>query len=205
MADFEVKITSRSSSSDRLARRQRVLDHLAQSRRARQSSNIDDRSAAARARIQRRLATRRGHSATGEARDTEAVRQAETAPETRPGAGRLPPDEAMDPSSAQAWRESLARLRDFNWADAAFAGQVPDIAGQAAAPRGGRAPGPAATVRGSESDVARLQAKASAETQRADTVVALLENVLSASTARIIQHQARLEAMQAQINALQGR
>jgi hypothetical protein len=114
--------------------------------------------------------------------------------------------EAADPSSAQAWRESLARLQDLNWSDAAFAGQVPELAAQAAARGGVRIPNPAATVRSPEqNEISRLQARASAETQRADLVVALLENVLSASTARIIQHQARLETLQAQINALQGR
>jgi hypothetical protein len=56
-----------------------------------------------------------------------------------------------------------------------------------------------------QSEFARLQTKAQAEKERADFVAALLENVLSSLTSSLIKHQAKITAMQAQINALQGR
>ena len=213
MADFEVNITPRSGlatinalarSFDQLARKQRILEHLAQSRRARLASNFDDRSTVAQARIQRRLAARRQDAIANQAQ----VPLAE--PKSKPAAAgsqqTLPEAEsAGDSATVQEWHDLLARFGRLGSGVAPFAGQAPE-ASTAAARRSVRIQNQAPTIRGPEqNEIARLQARANAETQRADLVVALLENVLSASTARIIQHQARLEAMQAQLNALQGR
>src|SRR5262245_59444338 len=92
MADFEVKITPRSGitpvkaiaeSLDQLARREHILEHLAQSRRARESSNIDSKIAAVQARIERRLAAQRQEYATAQAQVVGAAPFAEA--EQRPG------------------------------------------------------------------------------------------------------------------------
>ena len=79
--------TSNETALDPLARKQRILDHLELSRRARQSSHIDDKSAAAQARIQRRLAARRRDIAATQALGLEAARLAEADRGTRPAAG----------------------------------------------------------------------------------------------------------------------
>jgi len=204
--------TSNETALDPLARKQRILDHLELSRRARQSSHIDDKTAAAQARIQRRLAARRRDIAATQALGLEAARLAEADRGTRPAAGDaqriLQGSEASgEPASAQDWRDSMAELRQANLRGSRFTAPDPEATVQIAAVRRniGTQP-PAATFASPEqNDLARLQAKAKAEKQRAEFLTALLEDVLSASTARIIKHQARLEAIQAQINALQGR
>jgi len=213
MADFEVKITPRSGlaavkalaeSLDQLARKQRILEHLAHSRRARLSSNFDDRSAATQARILRRLVARRQDAIVNQTQGPLAEPKAKLA---AAGSQEIPPEPQLadEPTAVQEWRDLLARLGRLNSGDAPFAGQAPESTTPAAR-RSIRIQNQAPTIRGPEqNEIARLQARANAETQRADLVVALLEDVLSASTARILKHQARLEAMQAQINALQGR
>ena len=101
----------------------------------------------------------------------------------------------------------MAELREANLRRSRFTAPAPEAAVQIAAARRNVSIQPPTSTFASpaQNEIARLQAKAKAETERAEFVTALLENVLSASTARILKHQARLEAIQAQINALQGR
>lgn len=221
MADIHVHSTSQDvlaedkaipGSFDQFARKQRILERLAQSRRARRSSNFDDKTAAAQARIQRRLAARRQESAVTQAHDTEAARFAEADLEARRAATDARrtlagPKAAGDPASAQEWLDSAVRLLNLRWGASRSTAQAQEAAAEAP---GSRRPanfqGPAAAFTGPDQlEIARLEARAKAEKQRADFVAILLENVLSSSTASLIKHQTRLEAMQAQINALQGR
>jgi len=215
MADIQVNITSQSEvaaaeSLAQFARKQRIHAHLAQSRRARQSSRFDDKSAAAQARIQRRLAAQRKDTVAIQTGSLEIDRLAEADRKARPeatDAQRTIPEAEEDPTSVQPWPDSLAQLRKLRWGDSPSAAPSPEATAEATiARRGVGIQSPAAAFPGpQQGEIARLQAKAKAETQRADLVTALLEDVLNASTARIVKHQARLEAMQAQINALHGR
>lgn len=194
------------------ARKRRILGHLAQSRRARESSRFDDKAAAAQARIQRRLSAQRQEVARIQASGLEAAHMDEADVNARIGSadaqGILRRSEATeDANSVQALRDSMARLRKLDRSGSRFIAPVPDAAAQAAAgPRRVGVQEPATAFTNPEQgEIARLQVMAKSEKERADFVAALLQDVLSASTARIMKHQARLEAMQAQINSLQGR
>jgi len=220
MADIQVKITPQAGlaatkataeSLDQLARKRRILAQVAQSRRARESSNIDDKSAAIRARIQRRLAAQRQASAATPAQGVEAVWLAEADRKHQHAADSqrtLPEaEEVGDHAFVQEGRDSLAHHTPMNSGGLRFMEQGQVAAAEALTSRRilsfrNQA---AASNREMQSEIARLQTKAQAEKERADVVAALLENVLSSSTSSLIKHQARLEAMQAQINALQGR
>ncbi|HEU0011157.1 MAG TPA: hypothetical protein VFT34_15170 [Verrucomicrobiae bacterium] len=221
MADIQVHSTSQDvlaadtatrGALDQFVRKQRILDHLAQSRRARQSSNFDDKTAVAQARIQRRLAARRQESAVAQSQDIEAARLAqadrvESQEATDPRRTLSGPKTAGDPASAQEWLDSAVRLLNLRWGDSRSTAQTQEAAAEApGSRRHANFQGPAAAFTGPDQrEIAHLEARAKAEKQRADFVAILLENVLSSSTASLIKHQTRLEAMQAQINALQGR
>ncbi len=190
----------------------RILDHLAQSRRARQSSNFDDKAAAAQARIQRRLAAQRQESTVNQAHGIEAARFAEADREANQAAADAQealagPKATGIPASAQEWLDSVAQLMELRWGGSRFTAQAHEAAVEAPiSRRNANFQGPAAAFTGPDQrEIARLEARAKAEKQRADFVAILLENVLSSSTASLIKHQSKLEAMQAQINALQGR
>ena len=200
------------TSLDPLALKQRILDHLAQSRRARQSSNFDDKTTAAQARIQRRLAAQRQESTVTQAHDIEAARLAQADREASQEAADAQetlagPKATGIPASAQEWLDSVAQLMNLRWGGSRFTAQAQETAVETPpSRRNANFQGPAAAFTGPDQrEIARLEARAKAEMQRADFVAILLENVLSSSTASLIKHQAKLEAMQAQINALQGR
>jgi hypothetical protein len=221
MADNQVHSTSQdvlaadkaiSGSLDHLARTQRILDHLAQSRRARQSSNFDDKTAAAQARIQRRLVAQRRQSTANQTQDIEAARFAEADREASQEAttarrALAGPEATGNPASAQEWLDSAVRLLDLRWGGSRSTAQAQEAATEVpTSRRHANLQRPAAAFAGPDQrEFARLEDRAKSERQRADFVANLLENVLSSSTASLIKHQTKLEAMQAQINALQGR
>src|SRR5437867_6872321 len=123
--------TSNEQTRDPHARRQRITGHVELSRRARQSSHIDDKSAAAQARIQRRLAARRRDIAATQALGLEAARLAEADRGTRPAAGDAQrilqgSDASGEPASAHDWRESMAGLRQTNLRGSALTPPDPD-------------------------------------------------------------------------------
>jgi len=221
MADIQVNIVPQAGFAaakatdvplNKVTRKQRILNRLAESRRARESSNIDDKSAAIRARIQRRLAAQRQATADTQSDGVEAVRLAEADrknQQTAADSQRTSPEAETigDHASGQEGPDSLAHHKAIDWGGLGFMEQDQEAAAEAPTSRRilsvrNQA---AASNREMESEIARLQTKAQAEKERADFVAALLENVLSSSTSSLIKHQARLEAMQSQINVLQGR
>lgn len=202
---------SSTSNDTSLHRRQRILDHLALSRRARQSSRFDDKNFAALARIQRRLAARRDQGTSAQDQSIEGAQQSETNREIRPAAdtqqSQSRPRANGVPADAQEWLDSMAHLMKLHWSDSRFTAQTEAPAIEASiSRRDARLENrPAALTGPDQSEIVRLQSRAKAEQQRADLVANLLEQVLSSSAASLLKHQARLEAMQSQINALQGR
>jgi hypothetical protein len=220
MADSTLKITDQSGltapaiteSLDQLALKQRILAQVAQSRRARESSNIDDKSVAIRARIQRRLAAQRQANTVTQAQGVETIRLAEADRKDHQAAAEsqrtFPESEAVGAqASVQEGRDSMDHNSAIDWIRLHFADQGQKAAAEAPTSRrtiNFRNQAAASSME-MQSEFARLQTKAQAEKERADFVAALLENVLSSLTSSLIKHQAKITAMQAQINALQGR
>ena len=202
---------SSTSNDTSLNRKQRILDHLALSRRARQSSRFDDKNFAALARIQRRLTARRDQGTDAQAQSIEGAQQAATDRELRPTSDAQQSQSRRTatgvPAEAQEWLDSMAHLMKLHWSDSRFTAHDESPAIEASTSRrDARLESRPTTLTGpDQNEIARLQSRAKAEQQRADLVANLLEQVLNSSAASLLKHQARLEAMQSQINALQGR
>ena len=192
-----------------MPRKKRIRDQSNQRRRARLASLFDDKSAAGL--FQSWLADQRQRAAAVEAREREAAGLAEAArkansvtadahknlAELEVAGGATSLKEKLDP---------LALLSELLSSESPLPAKAAEGAALSAAERRGdglQNQTPFSSPK--QNEMARLQARAKAETQRADFVTGLLEEMLSASAARIVKHQARLEALQAQINALQGR